>query len=62
MIYQRFENNPDEEFDYWLTEKLGWTSVAAMRRGMSMAEWSGWQIFYARRNQRRELARLQAGG
>lgn len=56
------ENSPDVEFDHLLTEKLGWRSVAEMRRGMSSAEWHRWWIFYARRHQRQELAAAQAGG
>lgn len=53
------ETNPDVEFDHYLAEKLSMT-VADLRRRMSNAEWTAWGVFYARRNQRREIA--QAGG
>ncbi len=51
--------NPDVEFDHVLAERLGWRSVAAMRRGMSMSEWRSWWVYFARRDQRRELQALQ---
>lgn len=56
------ETSPDLEFDHYLTERLGWRSVAEMRRGMSMAEWRAWNVYYARKAQRRELAMEQAKG
>lgn len=40
--------------------KLGWRSVAEMRRGMSAAEWQRWSLYFQRRNQERELAIEQA--
>jgi len=61
-MYELMETNPDVEFDHYLVEKLGWRSVAEMRSGMSAAEWTSWYVYYARINQRRELARAQAGG
>ena len=42
--------------------KLGWRSVAELRRGMSAHEWRRWFIYYQRRAQERELAMLQARG
>lgn len=42
-----------------LAERLGWRSVALMRRGMSNAEWLRWWVYYARKAQQRQLA---AGG
>ena len=42
-----------------LAEKLGWRSVAEMRRGMSAAEWAEWAVYLARKGQRQQLA---AGG
>lgn len=45
-----------------LCERLGWNSVTVMRRQMTSAEWQQWKIYYARKAQRQELARLQAGG
>lgn len=61
-IYERFEANPSEEFDFFLALKLGWRSVAELRRGMSMQEWQHWSIYFQRRQQERELALAQAGG
>lgn len=58
--YELFETRPDIEFDHILTERLGWRSVAEMRRGMSAAEYTRWGVYYARKAQRREIA--QAGG
>lgn len=55
------DEHPDLEFDYFLTERLGWRSVAAMRRGLSAVEYRHWCIFFGRKNQRSEL-RAQAGG
>lgn len=56
------ETNPDVEFDHFLVEKLGWRSVAEMRRGMSEAEWASWSMYYQRKAQRIELEQLKAGG
>lgn len=53
------ETSPEVEFDHYLTEKLGWRSVAEMRRGMAAAEWQLWWTYYARKGQRQQLA---AGG
>lgn len=47
-------------FDYHLAEKLGML-VADLRERMSNDEYVRWQIFYARRAQRAELARLTQG-
>lgn len=49
------DREPDVEFDYALTERLGWRSVAEMRRGMSAEEWVGWSVYYARKAQRKQL-------
>jgi hypothetical protein len=57
--YETFDAHPDEEFDHFLTVKLGWRSVAEMRRGMSAAEWQRWWVYLARDAQRRQL---HAGG
>ena len=54
------EASPDVEFDHFLVERLGWRSVAEMRRGMSATEWQRWHVYFARKAQRREIA--QAGG
>ena len=61
-IYELMETNPEIEFDYYLTERLGWRSVAEMRRGMSAAEYHGWSIYYQRKAQRRELENAKMGG
>lgn len=55
------ETSPDVEFDHYLTERLGWRSVAEMRRGMSAAEWHRWSVYYARKAQRQELELAKAG-
>ena len=60
-VYEKFETNPSEEFDFFLALKLGWRSVAEMRRGMSMLEWQHWNIYFQRRNQEREHAMMKAG-
>lgn len=54
--YERFEDGPGIEFDFVLTERLGWRSVAEMRRGMPAAEWLDWWVYYARKGQRQQLA------
>lgn len=56
------ETDPDLEFEHYLTERLGWGSVERLRRGMSQAEYVRWQVYYARKAQRQELAQAQAGG
>lgn len=55
------ETNPEIEFDYMLAEKLG-MPVAEMRRRMSAAEWLGWYVYLARKNQRQELELMKARG
>jgi hypothetical protein len=57
----RFETDPEFHFDYFLAEKLGCT-VTEMRRRVSAEEWLGWSVYYGRRAQQREMARLKAGG
>jgi hypothetical protein len=59
-IYATFETSPDQEFDHYLVEKLGWRSVAEMRRSMSAMEWLRWHVYYGRKAQRHEIA--AAGG
>lgn len=56
------ESSPDLEFDHFLTERLGFRTVADMRALMPMAEYQAWWIYYARKAQRRELAIEQARG
>lgn len=60
--YLKFEESPDLEFDYFLTEKLGWGSVERMRRGMPASEWLYWSVYYGRKAQQRQLAAATAGG
>lgn len=55
-----FETNPDLEFEFYLATKLGMT-VARLRDEMGSAEFTAWQIYYARIAQREELARLTGG-
>jgi hypothetical protein len=62
VIYQEMESRPDLEFDHILTEKLGWRSVAEMRRGMSAGEWARWSIYYQRKAQRQEMELIKAKG
>jgi hypothetical protein len=54
------EENPDLEFEFFLAQKLSRT-VAELRQ-MGNDEFVLWTRFYARKAQREELARLQAGG
>lgn len=46
--------NPDEEFDYFLAEKLHMT-VARLRAEMSNEEWEGWAIYHGRDMQRKQV-------
>lgn len=55
-----FEESPTDEFDFWLTEKLGWRSVALMRRGLSAHEYLRWSIYFQRKHQRREMELMKA--
>lgn len=55
------DQDPTLEFEFFLAQKLGMT-VDAMRRSMSSEEFTGWGMYYARKAQREELARLQSGG
>ncbi len=55
-----FEQSPDEEFDFYLAEKLSMT-VEQMQRSVSSEEWMRWSVYYGRLAQRRELARKRAG-
>jgi hypothetical protein len=56
------DQDPSLEFDHVLTEKLGWRTVGAMRRGMPNAEYRAWAVFYGRRQQRQELEQAKARG
>lgn len=59
--YLELETNPDIEFDYYLAEQLGMT-VERLRREMSNSEYLQWNVYYARKAQRTEMARLRGGG
>lgn len=50
----RFQTEPDQEFDFFLAEKLRCT-VAELRRRISAAEYLEWAIYYARKAQDRQL-------
>jgi hypothetical protein len=56
------DQDPSLEFDHVLTEKLGWRTVGAMRRGMPNAEYRAWAVFYGRRKQRQDLEQAKARG
>lgn len=56
-MYLMMETSPDLEFEFFLAQKLGRT-VAELRE-MSAREFLGWSVYYARKAQREELARLQ---
>lgn len=43
------------EFEFFLATELGRT-VAELRAGMTEEEFVRWQVYYARRAQRRELS------
>lgn len=59
MIYQRFEANPDLEYDFYLAAELGMT-VAELRERMSNREYEEWNMYHARRAQQEELRRKVA--
>jgi hypothetical protein len=55
------EENPEIEFEMMLAARLGMT-VGRLRREMSSEEFVRWGMYYARKAQREELARLQSKG
>lgn len=60
-LWLRFELDPDFRFDFFLAEKLGCT-VAEMRARMPAAEWRAWAVYYARKQQQRQLAARKGSG
>lgn len=58
--YLALENDPDLEFEHFLAQKLGMT-VARMRAEMDGGEYIRWTRFYARKQQRQELAHKMGG-
>jgi hypothetical protein len=48
------ETDPTLEFEFFLAQKLGRT-VAELRQ-MDNGEFAAWQVYYARKAQREELA------
>jgi hypothetical protein len=54
-----FENEPGAEFEFFLTEKLGFGTVERMRREMPQREFLRWSIYYSRAAQKRELASMR---
>lgn len=54
------EADPALEFELFLAQKLGMTR-ARLREEMSADEFVHWGVFYARKAQREELARKEAG-
>jgi hypothetical protein len=57
--YLTFEDDPSEEFDFFLARELRMT-VADMRERMSMDEYTRWYVYYGRKSQREELSRKRA--
>lgn len=55
------ETDPSLEFDFFLAEKLRMT-VAEMRSTVDGQEYLEWSIYYGRKAQNMELARLSGGG
>lgn len=53
--YNLFEKDPEIEFAFFLTHKLGWKSVREMERGLNNLEYIGWAVYFGRIAQRREL-------
>lgn len=44
------------EFEYFLTLKLGWQTVEALRANMGHDEFVTWAVYFGREAQRRQLA------
>lgn len=51
----------DLEFDFFLTEKLGYRTVGEMQRRMPYREYRQWGVYYGRIGQRKELAAKSGG-
>lgn len=58
--YLAFDDN-ELRFEFFLTQKLGFRTVAQMRAEMSQMEFLHWGIYYARKAQDEELAAQKAG-
>jgi hypothetical protein len=56
-MYLAMEYDPTLEFEFYLAQKLGRT-VDELRQ-MSAEEFTGWSVYYARKAQKEELARLR---
>jgi hypothetical protein len=54
-----FETNPDQEFEFYLAEKLGKT-VDELRGQLSGDEFTRWAVYFGRKEQRHQLAALKA--
>jgi len=54
--YLAFEDDPGLEFEYFLAQKLGMT-VSRLRAELDNSEFVYWTRYYARKQQREELAR-----
>ena len=59
VIYELFENDPDIELEFHLTERLGLGTVANLRRTMGQDEFRAWKVYLGRERQRDELANPQ---
>lgn len=52
----------DLGFEHYLVEKLGFGTVAEMRRRMPMSEYVTWVVYYQRKAQQIELQQLKQRG
>jgi hypothetical protein len=57
-MWMRFETEPDFGFDFYLAEKLH-MPVALMRQRVSAEEYMAWGVYYGRKAQAAEMARLR---
>ena len=58
--YLALESDPELEFEFFLAEQLGGTTVEELRRRMSNAELLMWSTYYGRKAQNAELAAKKA--
>ncbi len=58
-IYRKFDQNNSLWWEFYLTEKLGYKTVDDLRNTMTNVEFLQWVIWYQRKEQERELARMQ---
>lgn len=58
-MYLAMETDPDLEFEFFLAQKLS-STVDELRLRLSGEEFTGWQVYYARKAQRDEMALAKA--